>query len=203
MRTQVLSPPSHFSQAGAGQPLWSLGLWLVPQLGHFPAEDPAMPPHCSYENSMLETCDYLTWCPCSTMPWAWQPAGPLERAYPTSHSLPCHLRSCIPALNPCAESTLAGGGRRTEGWGLKPVNTRSPSSPDLTNLMATSRKYEELLWAWKSWRDKVGRSILPFFPKYVELSNKAARLNGESLLPISLAFWCPPRRGPERGPRRP
>uniref|UniRef100_A0A671F1S6 Angiotensin-converting enzyme n=1 Tax=Rhinolophus ferrumequinum TaxID=59479 RepID=A0A671F1S6_RHIFE len=50
--------------------------------------------------------------------------------------------------------------------------------PDLTSLMATSQKYEELLWAWKSWRDKVGRSILPFFPKYVELSNKAARLNG-------------------------
>ncbi|XP_021103199.1 angiotensin-converting enzyme isoform X3 [Heterocephalus glaber] len=50
--------------------------------------------------------------------------------------------------------------------------------PDLTNVMATSRKYEELLWVWKSWRDKVGRAILPFFPKYVALSNKAARLNG-------------------------
>ncbi|ELK12483.1 Angiotensin-converting enzyme [Pteropus alecto] len=50
--------------------------------------------------------------------------------------------------------------------------------PDLTNLMATSRNYEELSWAWKGWRDEVGRSILPFFPKYVELSNKAARLNG-------------------------
>ncbi|XP_029068873.1 angiotensin-converting enzyme isoform X1 [Monodon monoceros] len=50
--------------------------------------------------------------------------------------------------------------------------------PDLTNLMATSRNYEELLWAWKGWRDKVGRSILPYFPQYVELSNKAARLNG-------------------------
>uniref|UniRef100_A0A673VUI6 Angiotensin-converting enzyme n=1 Tax=Suricata suricatta TaxID=37032 RepID=A0A673VUI6_SURSU len=50
--------------------------------------------------------------------------------------------------------------------------------PDLTNLMATSRKYEDLLWAWKSWRDKVGTEILPFFPKYVELANKAAKLNG-------------------------
>ncbi|KAM6175753.1 angiotensin-converting enzyme [Erethizon dorsatum] len=50
--------------------------------------------------------------------------------------------------------------------------------PDLTNVMATSRKYKELLWVWKSWRDKVGRAILPFFPKYVELTNKAARLNG-------------------------
>uniref|UniRef100_A0A8D2AN39 Angiotensin-converting enzyme n=1 Tax=Sciurus vulgaris TaxID=55149 RepID=A0A8D2AN39_SCIVU len=50
--------------------------------------------------------------------------------------------------------------------------------PELTNLMATSRNYEELLWAWKSWRDKVGRTILPLFPKYVQLTNKAAELNG-------------------------
>ncbi|XP_012658395.1 angiotensin-converting enzyme isoform X2 [Otolemur garnettii] len=50
--------------------------------------------------------------------------------------------------------------------------------PDLTSMMATSRQYYELLWAWKSWRDKVGRAILPSFPKYVELTNKAARLNG-------------------------
>ncbi|XP_061000303.1 angiotensin-converting enzyme isoform X3 [Dama dama] len=50
--------------------------------------------------------------------------------------------------------------------------------PDLTKLMATSRNYQDLAWAWKSWRDNVGRSILPFFPKYVELTNKAARLNG-------------------------
>ncbi|XP_062072101.1 angiotensin-converting enzyme [Lepus europaeus] len=50
--------------------------------------------------------------------------------------------------------------------------------PDLTNLMATSRKYDELLWAWTSWRDKVGRAILPYFPKYVEFTNKAAQLNG-------------------------
>ncbi|KAM5150442.1 angiotensin-converting enzyme isoform 1-T1 [Callospermophilus lateralis] len=50
--------------------------------------------------------------------------------------------------------------------------------PELTNVMATSRNYEELLWAWKSWRDKVGRTILPLFPKYVQLTNKAAQLNG-------------------------
>ncbi|XP_042138912.1 angiotensin-converting enzyme isoform X2 [Peromyscus maniculatus bairdii] len=53
-----------------------------------------------------------------------------------------------------------------------------PLEPDLTNVMATSRKYEELLWVWKGWRDKVGRAILPLFPKYVELSNKIAHLNG-------------------------
>ncbi|XP_054986975.1 angiotensin-converting enzyme isoform X2 [Sorex araneus] len=50
--------------------------------------------------------------------------------------------------------------------------------PDLTSIMATSRNYEQLLWAWKGWRDQVGKSIRSSFPKYVELSNKAAQLNG-------------------------
>lgn len=52
--------------------------------------------------------------------------------------------------------------------------------PDLTHLMATSRNYDELLWAWRGWRDKAGRAILPFFPKYVNLTNKAAQLNGHT-----------------------
>lgn len=69
-----------------------------------------------------------------------------------------------------------------------------PSLPDLTRLMATSRNYQDLAWAWKSWRDKVGRSTLPYFPKYVELTNKAARLNG--ILPAG-------HRGPQRVPLRP
>uniref|UniRef100_A0A8C5KSE9 Angiotensin-converting enzyme n=1 Tax=Jaculus jaculus TaxID=51337 RepID=A0A8C5KSE9_JACJA len=50
--------------------------------------------------------------------------------------------------------------------------------PDLTHVMATSRNYEELLWVWESWNNKAGRAILPFFPKYVELTNEVARLNG-------------------------
>nr|XP_036852820.1 angiotensin-converting enzyme-like [Manis javanica] len=63
--------------------------------------------------------------------------------------------------------------RTVESWRF-----HSTPAPDLTSLMATSRKHDELLWAWKGWRDKAGRAILPFFPKYVELTNKAARLNG-------------------------
>ncbi|XP_006897856.1 PREDICTED: angiotensin-converting enzyme-like isoform X2 [Elephantulus edwardii] len=59
-----------------------------------------------------------------------------------------------------------------------PNGTCLELEPDLTKLMATSRNYEELLWAWEGWRNKVGRSILPSYPKYVELSNKAAKLNG-------------------------
>ncbi|KAM9006207.1 angiotensin-converting enzyme isoform X2 [Sarcophilus harrisii] len=53
-----------------------------------------------------------------------------------------------------------------------------PLEPDLTELMASSQDYDNLLWAWKGWRDKAGRAILPHFSEYVELSNKAAQLNG-------------------------
>ncbi|XP_074080542.1 angiotensin-converting enzyme-like isoform X2 [Macrotis lagotis] len=53
-----------------------------------------------------------------------------------------------------------------------------PLEPDLTDIMSFSRNYDKLLWAWQSWRDSVGRQLRPLFSRYVELSNKAARLNG-------------------------
>ncbi|KAL4695085.1 hypothetical protein H8959_000180 [Pygathrix nigripes] len=49
---------------------------------------------------------------------------------------------------------------------------------ELEEVMATSRNKEELLWAWQGWRDAVGRQIRTTFEHYVELSNKAAQLNG-------------------------
>ncbi|XP_036611538.1 angiotensin-converting enzyme-like [Trichosurus vulpecula] len=52
--------------------------------------------------------------------------------------------------------------------------------PDLTKVMASSRNYDELLWAWKGWRISVGRQLRPIYSRYVELSNKAARLNGHT-----------------------
>lgn len=45
--------------------------------------------------------------------------------------------------------------------------------------MANSRDEKELLWAWQGWRDAVGRQLRPIFPRYMHLSNKAARLNGK------------------------
>ncbi|NXU79541.1 ACE enzyme, partial [Oreotrochilus melanogaster] len=51
-------------------------------------------------------------------------------------------------------------------------------SSDLTDIMATSRDYEELLFAWKGWRDASGKKMKKNYKRYVELSNKAAVLNG-------------------------
>ncbi|XP_023569866.1 angiotensin-converting enzyme-like protein Ace3 isoform X2 [Octodon degus] len=53
-----------------------------------------------------------------------------------------------------------------------------PLEPDLEEIMATSRDQKELLWAWEGWRDAVGRQLRPIFWHYVQLSNKAAQLNG-------------------------
>lgn len=52
---------------------------------------------------------------------------------------------------------------------------------DLQEVMATSRDQKELLWAWQGWRDAVGRQLRITFERYVQLSNKAANLNGEAL----------------------
>ncbi|KAM6368808.1 angiotensin-converting enzyme [Pluvialis apricaria] len=61
-----------------------------------------------------------------------------------------------------------------------------PLDPDLTNTMATSRDYNELLFAWKGWRDASGKKIKSNYKRYVALSNKAAVLNGYK---DNGAFW--------------
>ncbi|XP_030364883.1 angiotensin-converting enzyme isoform X1 [Strigops habroptila] len=64
--------------------------------------------------------------------------------------------------------------------------TCHPLDPDLTDIMATSRDYDELLFVWKGWRDAAGKPIKNNYKRYVELSNKAAVLNGYS---DNGAFW--------------
>nr|XP_048686115.1 angiotensin-converting enzyme isoform X2 [Caretta caretta] len=61
-----------------------------------------------------------------------------------------------------------------------------PLDPDLTDILAKSRDYDELLFFWKGWRDASGKEIKSKYKRYVELSNKAARLNGHT---DNGAFW--------------
>lgn len=46
--------------------------------------------------------------------------------------------------------------------------------------MAVSRDYDELLFAWKGWRDSAGKVLRQDYKRYVELANKAATLNGKT-----------------------
>uniref|UniRef100_T1E6J3 Angiotensin-converting enzyme n=1 Tax=Crotalus horridus TaxID=35024 RepID=T1E6J3_CROHD len=58
--------------------------------------------------------------------------------------------------------------------------------PDLTDTMAKSRDYDELLNTWKGWRDASGKKIRGHYERYVHLSNKAAKLNGHA---DNGAYW--------------
>lgn len=49
---------------------------------------------------------------------------------------------------------------------------------DLQKIMAESRDYDELLFAWKGWRNSAGKILRQDYKRYVELANKAATLNG-------------------------
>ncbi|XP_069808556.1 angiotensin-converting enzyme [Dendropsophus ebraccatus] len=61
-----------------------------------------------------------------------------------------------------------------------------PLDPDLTELMAKSRDYDELLFAWKGWRDVSGKQMRNHYTEYVKLGNKAAQLNGHA---DNGAYW--------------
>uniref|UniRef100_K7FAQ8 Angiotensin-converting enzyme n=1 Tax=Pelodiscus sinensis TaxID=13735 RepID=K7FAQ8_PELSI len=58
--------------------------------------------------------------------------------------------------------------------------------PAAPQLWLRSVYYDELLFSWKGWRDASGKKIRSKFKRYVELSNKAARLNGHT---DNGAFW--------------
>ena len=50
--------------------------------------------------------------------------------------------------------------------------------PDLYDILANSRDYDRLLFAWEGWRDAVGPKIRGLYKKFVELKNKGAEENG-------------------------
>ncbi len=50
--------------------------------------------------------------------------------------------------------------------------------PNLKEIMKTSRDYDELLWAWKGWRDSTGPKMRHLFTEAVKLQNKNAKQSG-------------------------
>ena len=45
--------------------------------------------------------------------------------------------------------------------------------------MASSKSYKDLAWAWKAWRDAVGRTAKPDYVRKVEIQKEIAEANGE------------------------
>lgn len=46
--------------------------------------------------------------------------------------------------------------------------------------MASSRSYKRLLYAWEGWHNASGVPLREYYPKFVELSNKASRADGKN-----------------------
>jgi hypothetical protein len=51
-------------------------------------------------------------------------------------------------------------------------------NPDLEDILAEVKDYDEMAYVWKNWRDATGIKVRPLYYKYIDLSNKAARANG-------------------------
>lgn len=52
------------------------------------------------------------------------------------------------------------------------------SAQDLTEILAKSNDENELLWAWKGWRDASGKKFPDKYEEFVYYLNKAAKMNG-------------------------
>ncbi|KAB2907528.1 MAG: M2 family metallopeptidase [Kofleriaceae bacterium] len=48
----------------------------------------------------------------------------------------------------------------------------------LSDILAESRKPEELLAAWQGWHDTVGRAVRPYYERFVPLANEGVRAAG-------------------------
>lgn len=53
-----------------------------------------------------------------------------------------------------------------------------PFEPGLDSIMLESTNYHERLWAWEGWRVEAGKKMRKLYEEYVDLENKAAKMNG-------------------------
>ena len=64
-----------------------------------------------------------------------------------------------------------------------PLNGKQvPLEPDLEQVMAKSRDYDQLLTAWKGWRDATGPKMKHDYVTLVRLLNIGATENGEYVI---------------------
>ncbi|XP_061444219.1 angiotensin-converting enzyme [Rhineura floridana] len=50
--------------------------------------------------------------------------------------------------------------------------------PEITDIMASSRSYRKLLYAWEGWHNEAGNPLRPKYEEFVVLSNEAYRMDG-------------------------
>jgi peptidyl-dipeptidase A len=62
--------------------------------------------------------------------------------------------------------------------------------PELSEIIRSSRDWDELLWAWTSWRDVTGPGIREKFSEIVSLMNNTAIENGGFTLRSAKTISC-------------
>ena len=62
------------------------------------------------------------------------------------------------------------------------LTSRVTMFSDLTQIMATSTDWNELVWAWQGWRNESGRRMPNMYEEFARLLNKAAVINGKYLV---------------------
>lgn len=55
-----------------------------------------------------------------------------------------------------------------------------PSVPDISDIMASSRSYKKLLYAWEGWHNAAGNPLRAMYEEFVTLSNEAYQMDGAS-----------------------
>ncbi|GLH07210.1 Angiotensin-converting enzyme [Gryllus bimaculatus] len=58
------------------------------------------------------------------------------------------------------------------------LNEMLSLDPGMEEIISKSRDYDELTYVWKAWRDASGKLMRENYKKYVQLNNKAAKMNG-------------------------
>ena len=63
--------------------------------------------------------------------------------------------------------------------------------PELTQLMARSRDYDELRWAWVGWRNATGKKMRTLYDRFVKLQNIGATDIGQFVfvLDTAMVYW--------------
>jgi len=57
--------------------------------------------------------------------------------------------------------------------------------------MSSSRDWDELVWAWRGWRDATGRKMKKNYTDFANLMNKAAKMNGNVTNTLELSVIRP------------
>ena len=58
-------------------------------------------------------------------------------------------------------------------------------SVDLTNIIAGSRDWDELVWAWDGWRAESGAKMGDDYETFAAYLNQAATMNSTVLRPVT------------------